>query len=149
MAASVGASKNPPKRTIDIAVIQKLCKEIADKIREEKLYPEDIIKTVEGLKPSKEFVNFVSEVFSKFARKCNQDVFLASMERSIRIGKDFSQPQTTRSLSTCFLLTFLRNWLHTTSRPVQLKHPRYKCLDLLFLLYNEVEPYKIETALFR
>ena len=75
--ASVGASKNPPKRTIDMAVIQKLCKEIADKIREEKLYPEDIIKTVEGLKPSEEFVNFVSEVFSKFARKCNQDVFLA------------------------------------------------------------------------
>ena len=43
-----------------MAVIQKLCKEIADKIREEKLYPEDIIKTVEGLKPSEEFVNFVS-----------------------------------------------------------------------------------------
>ena len=76
MAASVGASKNPPKRTIDMAVIQKLCKEIADKIREEKFYPEDI-KTVEGLNPSKEFVNFVSEVFLKFARKCNQDVFLA------------------------------------------------------------------------
>ena len=76
MGASVGASKNPPKRTIDLAVIQKLCKEIYDKIRE-KLYPEDIIKTVEGLKPSEEFVNFVSEVFSKFARKCNQDVFLA------------------------------------------------------------------------
>ena len=52
MAASVGASKIPPKRTIDMAVIQKLCKEIADKIREEKLYPEDIIKTVERLKPS-------------------------------------------------------------------------------------------------
>ena len=50
-----------------MAVIQKLCKEIADKIREEELYPEDIIKTVEGLKPSEEFVNFVSEVFSKFA----------------------------------------------------------------------------------
>ena len=43
-----------------MAVIQKLCKEIYDKIREEKLYPEDIIKTVEGLKPSEEFVNFVS-----------------------------------------------------------------------------------------
>ena len=49
-----------------MTVIQKLCKEIADKIREEKLYPEDI-KTVEGLKPSEEFVNFVSDVFSKFA----------------------------------------------------------------------------------
>ena len=60
-----------------MAVIQKLCKEIYDKIREEKLYPEDIIKTVEGLKPSEEFVNFVSEVFSKLGRKCNQDVFLA------------------------------------------------------------------------
>ena len=60
-----------------MAVIQKLCIEIYDKIREEKLYPEDIIKTVEGLKPSEEFVNFVSEVFSKFVIKCNQDIFLA------------------------------------------------------------------------
>ena len=60
-----------------MAVIQKLCKQIAEKIRDEKLYPADIIKTVEGLKPSEEFVNFVSEAFSKFARKCNQDVFLA------------------------------------------------------------------------
>ena len=76
-ATSVGASKNPPKRTIDMAVIQNLCKEIAGKIRQEKLYPENIIKTVEGLKPSEEFVKFVSENFSKFARKCNQDVFLA------------------------------------------------------------------------
>ena len=60
-----------------MAVIQKLCKEIYDKIREEKLYSEDIIKTVEGLKPSEEFLNFVSKVISKFGRKCNQVVFLA------------------------------------------------------------------------
>ena len=60
-----------------MAVIQKLCKEIYDKIWEEKLYPEGIIKTAEGLKPGEEFVNFVGEVFSKFGRKCNQDVFLA------------------------------------------------------------------------
>ena len=60
-----------------MAVIQNLCKEIAGKIREEKLYPENIIKTVDGLKSSEEFVKFISETFSKFARKCNQDVFLA------------------------------------------------------------------------
>ena len=98
MGASVGASKNPPKRTIDLAVIQKLCKEIYDKIREEKLYPEDIIKTVEGLKPSEEFVNFVSEVFSKMqvCSKMQPRRFpgqISFMERSITIGKDFSQPQ--------------------------------------------------------
>ena len=54
-----------------MAVIQKLCKAISNKMREEKLYLEDIIKTVEGLEPREEFVNFVNEAFSKFARKCN------------------------------------------------------------------------------
>ena len=56
--------------------VEKLCQEIGGKIREEKLYPEDTIKIVEGLKPSEAFVKFVSTAFSKFARKCNQDVFL-------------------------------------------------------------------------
>ena len=63
------------KRSKHEVVIQKLCKEIADKIQEEKFYPDDI-KMVEGLKPIVEFANFVSEAFSKFARKCKQDVLL-------------------------------------------------------------------------
>ena len=58
-------------------VLERLCKEIGEKIREENLYPEEIIKLVEGLKPSEQFLKFVSEVFSKFSRKCNQDAFLA------------------------------------------------------------------------
>ena len=58
-------------------VLVRLCKEIGEKIREKNLYPEEIIKLVEGLKPSEQFLKFVSEVFSKFSRKCNQDAFLA------------------------------------------------------------------------
>ena len=60
-------------------VLERLCKEIGGGggIREENLYPEEIIKLVEGLKPSEQFLKFVSEVFSKFSRKCNQDAFLA------------------------------------------------------------------------
>ena len=58
-------------------VLERFCKEIAEKIREENIYPEKIIKIVEGLKPSEQFLKSVSEVFLKFARKCNQDAFLA------------------------------------------------------------------------
>ena len=63
-------------------VLERFCKEIAEKIREENIYPE-IIKIVEELKPSEEFLKFVSEVFSKFAQKCNQDTFLAKFYREI------------------------------------------------------------------
>ncbi len=76
-ATASSKSTKPKKKTITMPEIQKLCKEIGERIREEKLYPENIIKIVEGLKPSEAFVKFVREAFSKFARKCNQDVFLA------------------------------------------------------------------------
>ena len=76
-ASITSVSKKCEKQTIDMPVLERFCKEIAEKIREENIYPEKIIKTVEGLKPSEELLKFVSEVFSKFARKCNQDAFLA------------------------------------------------------------------------
>ena len=75
-----------------MAVIQKLCKEIYDKIREEKLYPEDIIKTVEGLKPSKEFCKFCQQGLLEVWSKMQPRRFpgqISFMERPIRIGKDF------------------------------------------------------------
>ena len=56
--------------------VEKLCQEIGGKNRDEKLYSEDTINIVKGLKLSEAFVKFVSIAFSKFAQKCYQDVFL-------------------------------------------------------------------------
>ena len=60
-----------------MTVLERLCKEIGEKTREENLYPEEIRTIVEGLKPSEQFLKFVSKVFLKFSRKCNQHAFLA------------------------------------------------------------------------
>ena len=76
-ASTTSVSRKYEKQKIDMPVLERFCKEIAEKIQEENIYPEKIIKIVEGLKPSEQFLKSVNEVFSKFARKCNQAAFLA------------------------------------------------------------------------
>ena len=72
-----------------MAVIQNLCKEIAGKFREEKLYPENIIKTVDGLKSSEEFVKFISEPFRSLLENATKTFSWPDfLERFTRIGKN-------------------------------------------------------------
>ena len=58
-------------------------RKLGGKIWEEKLYLEDTIKIVKRLKPSKAFGKLVSTAFSKFAQKCNQDIFLMQFHGEI------------------------------------------------------------------
>ena len=103
-------SKKFKQRTIDMPVLERLCKEIGEKIREENLYPEEIIKLVEGLKPSEQFLKFVSEVFSKFSRKCNQDAFMAKFYGEVyKNWKSFFPACDKQVAVNVLLINFPRN----------------------------------------
>ena len=63
------ANKQSP--TVDISLLESWIKEIAEN------YPEGIVTAASRLKPSVEFLDFVSEILNKFSRKRSQDVLLS------------------------------------------------------------------------
>lgn len=97
-ASTTSVSKKYKKQKIDMPVLEGFCKEIAEKIREENIYPEKIIKIVEGLKPSEQFLKSVSEVFSSLLESVTKMLsWLNFMEKYIKIGKAFFQLVMIRS----------------------------------------------------
>ena len=52
---------------ITLEIVAKMIDEIALKLREENLYPKDILSVVSSIKPSEQFICFVNKVFPSFA----------------------------------------------------------------------------------
>ena len=76
-------SKHPDKQPanipvpVDMQILEKILSEIVKKLLEEKIYPKAILDTLTNLKPSENFLKFVTKVFTLFCRKRNQDTMLA------------------------------------------------------------------------
>ena len=58
-------------------ILKKILRETVEKLREEDIYPEEILGTISNLKPSEPFLKFISKAFGLFCRKRNQDAMLA------------------------------------------------------------------------
>lgn len=69
--------------TIDLSLLENFVKEIATKLREEKIYPEEILIATFSVKPREEFVTFVREIFGRFCRKRKQEALLATFYQEI------------------------------------------------------------------
>ena len=57
--------------------LERVLNEIVKKLRAEEIYPKPILDTLSKLKPSENFLKFVTKVFDLFCRKRNQDAMLA------------------------------------------------------------------------
>ena len=68
---------------MDISLLESWIKEIAENLRDEKIYPKGIVTAASRLKPCVEFLDFVSEILNKFSRKCSQDVLLSVFYKEI------------------------------------------------------------------
>ncbi len=62
---------------ISMEIITKIIVETVEKLREEDIYPKEILDTISKLKPSEAFLNFIAKVFRLFCRKLDQDRMLA------------------------------------------------------------------------
>ena len=62
---------------INMEIIAKIIAETVEKLREENIYPKEILDTISKLKPSESFLKFINKVFRLFCRKLNQDRMLA------------------------------------------------------------------------
>jgi hypothetical protein len=62
---------------INMEIIAKSIAETVEKLREENIYPKEILDTISKLKPSESFLKFITKVFRLFCRKLNQDRMLA------------------------------------------------------------------------
>ena len=62
---------------MDMEILKKILRETVEKLREEDIYPEEILGTISNLKPSEPFLKFISKAFGLFCRKRNQDAMLA------------------------------------------------------------------------
>ncbi|CAB4024403.1 hypothetical protein AWC38_SpisGene12476, partial [Paramuricea clavata] len=80
-------SKHPDKEELTVAtinippinmeIIAKIISETVEKLREENIYPKEILDIISKLKPSESFLKFITKVFRLFCRKLNQDRMLA------------------------------------------------------------------------
>ena len=56
--------------------MKKILRETVEKLREEGIYPEEILDTISSLRPSESFLKFISNAFGLFCRKRSQDAML-------------------------------------------------------------------------
>ena len=57
--------------------MKKILCETVEKLREEGIYPEEILDTISNLKPRESFLKFIGNAFGLFCRKRNQDAMLS------------------------------------------------------------------------
>ena len=62
---------------MDMEIVKTILRETVEKLREEGIYPEEILDTISSLKPSESFLKFISNAFGLFCRKRNQDAMLS------------------------------------------------------------------------
>ena len=81
--------------------------EIALKLREENLYPKDILSVVSSIKPSEQFIGFVNKVFAQFCRKHNQDALLTTFYGDmVKEWKSFFPPCQDQKAINLLLIHF-------------------------------------------
>ena len=81
--------------------------EIALKLREENLYPKDILSVVSSIKPSEQFICFVNKVFAQFCRKHNQDALLTTFYGDmVKEWKSFFAPCQNQKAINLLLIHF-------------------------------------------
>lgn len=65
-----------PHPPLDKEIIDNILAQTVEKLREESIYPEEVIDTLSKLRPSESFLALVRNVFDLFCRKRNQDAML-------------------------------------------------------------------------
>ena len=57
--------------------------EISSKLQEEKMFPDEMMKVLLTIRPSKQFVDFVNKLYVRFSNKNDQDKLLAMFYKEI------------------------------------------------------------------